>query len=142
MLTGGLFFALDLGPGINDRSPPMEEAAPPVPPKQINGSNGRKNGHGAAPPVPPKKVETRGRKKLPADRIRPVKYNLHVVLSKDEHEIFQRLAGEASPSAFVRQLIHGAAILRGIVETPPRGAQRPVRRPGATSGVSCTGIVS
>ena len=113
----------------------MEEAASASPSK-INGANGGKNGHPVATP-PAKKVETRGRKKLPADRIRPVKYNLHVTLTKEEHEVFLRLADGMGPTDFVKRLIAGAAVMHGILT--PKGEVAPVP---CSAGVSCTAVVS
>lgn len=113
----------------------MEEVVPSAPQK-INGANGGKNGV-PVPKAPPKKIETRGRKKLPADRVKPVKYNLHVALTVEERDVFLRLAEGMGPTDFVKRLIAGAAVMRGILT--PKGEAAPVP---CSTGVSCTAVVS
>jgi len=89
----------------------------------------------ANPPKPPPKPRAPRRTEARADRF----YNLHVVLSREEHDIMRKLAGETGPSDYVRRLLTGTAVSHGIIPVPPR----PRPGPAACSlGASCSPISS
>jgi hypothetical protein len=111
--------------------PAMEEATTP------RANLTRINGNAAVLP-PPKRVETRGRKRNPSPPPKALRYNLHVVLTKDEHAVLCALAKDLGPSDFVRQLLAGAAVMHGLLPAP-RVTTAPAP---CSSGVACSPLTS
>lgn len=84
----------------------------------------------------------RGRKKNPNP---PQKYNLHVVLYREEYELFRALAKGLGATDFTRQLIVGAAVQAGLLSINAlrsTTARPPACSPPGAAVAACTSIAS
>lgn len=79
----------------------------------------KQNGNGGTPPV--KRGRGRPRTRPIGEKgTAPGRYNLHVVLCSDEHQLLRKLMEQTKTdvSELVRRLVLGAAVAGGVVAVP------------------------